>query len=78
MTDAVGRVMQKARDLLPFSPPKDKSSPLAGIENNGITEQLAKGIYSGQNKIDDAMNLVLSSHTFDMHAHVQTHSSIAN
>lgn len=78
MTDAVGRVMQKARDLLPFSPPKDKSSPLAGIENNGITEQIAKGIYSGQNKIDDAMNLVLSSHTFDMHAHVQTHSSIAN
>lgn len=78
VTDAVGGVMKKARDLLPFSPPKDKSSPLVDIHKNGITEQIAKGIYNGENEIDKAMNSVLSSDAFDMHAHVQAQGSYAN
>lgn len=73
VTDAVGGVLGKARDMLPFSPPKDKSSPLAGIEKNGITEQIAKGIYDGENEIDKAMNNVLGGGAFDVNAHA-THS----
>lgn len=59
VTDAVGGVLGKARDMLPFSPPKDKSSPLAGIEKNGITEQIAKGIYDGESEIEKAMDSTL-------------------
>jgi phage-related protein len=73
VTGAVKGVMQKARDLLPFSPPKDKSSPLADIHKNGITEQIAKGIYNGENEIDKAMSSVLSGSAFDVNAHA-THS----
>jgi len=74
VTGAVKGVMQKARDLLPFSPPKDKSSPLAGIENNGIMEQIAKGIYSGEGEVNKAMNSVLGGRSFDVNAHA-THST---
>jgi phage-related protein len=73
VTGAVKGVMQKARDLLPFSPPKDKSSPLVDIHKNGITEQIAKGIYNGENEIDKAMSSVLGGSAFDVNAHA-THS----
>lgn len=59
VTDAIGGVLSKARDLLPFSPPKDKSSPLVDIHKNGITEQIAKGILNGKREVDRAMNSVL-------------------
>lgn len=63
VTDAVGGVMSKARDLLPFSPPKDKSSPLADIHKNGIGEQIAKGIYDGEREVDNAMKDILGTGT---------------
>lgn len=61
--DAVGSVLQRARDLLPFSPPKDKSSPLADIHKNGITDQIAKGIYDGESEIDKALKSALDIDT---------------
>lgn len=61
VTDAVGGVLKKARDLLPFSPPKDKSSPLVDIHKNGIGTQIAKGILDGQNEVDRAMKSLLST-----------------
>lgn len=42
--NAVRGALQRARNLLPFSPPKDKTSPMYGIERNGIAEMIAKGI----------------------------------
>ncbi len=60
VTGAVKGVMSKARDLLPFSPPKDKSSPLVDIHKNGIIEQIAKGIYDDESSLQKAMNSALS------------------
>ena len=60
VTGAVKDVMSKARDLLPFSPPKDKSSPLADIHKNGIIEQVAKGIHDDESSLQKAMNSALS------------------
>lgn len=60
VTGAIGSVLQAARDLLPFSPPKDKSSPMVDIHKNGITGQIAKGILSGKRDIDQAMRSVLN------------------
>lgn len=61
VTGAIGGVLGKARDLLPFSPPKDKSSPLVDIHKNGIIEQIAKGIYDDEGSLSKAMNSVLGS-----------------
>lgn len=54
------------RNMLPFSPPKDKSSPLFGIERNGIGEQIAKGIVGGQDDVDQAMDTLLQSPVIKM------------
>lgn len=70
VTGAIKGVLSKARNLLPFSPPKDKSSPMAGIENNGITEQIAKGIYGGENLIDRALKDVLSTPDIDINGSI--------
>lgn len=59
VTGAVGDVLQRARNLLPFSPPKDKSSPMYGIEKNGIVEMIAKGVLNSESKLTDAMKRVL-------------------
>ena len=70
VTGAIGGVLTKARTLLPFSPPKDKSSPMVDIHRNGITEQIAKGIYAGQSEIDRAMKTVLSEPTIDINGSI--------
>lgn len=57
--DAVSGVLQYARDLLPFSPPKDKSSPLVDIHKNGIVTQIAKGITDNKDGILGALREVL-------------------
>jgi len=61
VTSAIGGVLGKARDLLPFSPPKDKSSPMVDVHKNGIIEQIAKGIYGEENQLKKAMNSVLGT-----------------
>lgn len=55
----LGKVLGGIRNMLPFSPPKDKTSPLADIHKNGITTQIAKGIINGKGDITNAMNNVL-------------------
>ncbi len=59
VTGAIGKVTQKIRDFLPFSPPKDRSSPLADIHKNGIGEQVAKGIDGGELEVRKAMDHLL-------------------
>lgn len=61
VTGAVKGVLKKARDLLPFSPPKDKTSPMAGIHKNGIITQVAKGIEDRKRAIQQAMSHTLAS-----------------
>lgn len=63
VTGAVKNVLGAARNLLPFSPPKDKSSPLVDIHKNGIGQQIAKGILDGQSEVDKAMRDLLSMPT---------------
>ena len=64
--NAVTNVLQAARDLLPFSPPKDKTSPLVDIHKNGITGQIAKGITGGESDIQNAMRSVLAGLNTDI------------
>lgn len=59
VTGAVSNVLQRARNLLPFSPPKDKSSPMYGIEKNGIVEMIAKGVLDSEGKLTNALKQVL-------------------
>lgn len=59
VTGAVKGVLKKARNLLPFSPPKDKSSPMVGLEKNGIVENIAQGIMNNEGEIQRAMNRAL-------------------
>ncbi|MGX7359692.1 phage tail tape measure protein [Dolosigranulum pigrum] len=61
VTDAISSVTQAVRNFLPFSPPKDKSSPLTDIHKNGIGTQIAAGIIRGQREVDKAMNTLLST-----------------
>lgn len=62
LKDVASAAFQNVRDMLPFSPPKDKSSPLAGIENNGIITQIIKGIRGQESALDSAMNGLLSGY----------------
>ena len=75
---AMGSVLSAARNLLPFSPPKDKSSPLVDIHKNGIGTQIALGIKRGQKEVDNAMHNLLdgpSNLAMDAGVHQQvTHS----
>lgn len=59
VTGAIGDVVGAIRDFLPFSPPKDKSSPLVGIENNNIVGQIAKGINRDEDKLATATSSAL-------------------
>ena len=59
VTDAIGDVVGAVKDFLPFSPPKDKSSPLVGIENNNIVGQIAKGINRDEDKLATATSSAL-------------------
>ena len=59
VTGAVKGVLKKARNLLPFSPPKDKSSPMVGLEKNGIVDNIAQGIMNNEGEIQKAMNRAL-------------------
>lgn len=61
VTSAISSVTQAIRNFLPFSPPKDKSSPLTDIHKNGIGTQIAAGIIRGQKEVDKAMNTLLST-----------------
>lgn len=61
VTSAISSVTQAVRNFLPFSPPKDKSSPLTDIHKNGIGTQIAAGIIRGQREVDKAMNTLLST-----------------
>lgn len=61
VTSAISSVTQAVRNFLPFSPPKDKSSPLTDIHKNGIGTQIAAGIIRGQKEVDKAMNTLLST-----------------
>lgn len=61
VTNAISSVTQAVRNFLPFSPPKDKSSPLTDIHKNGIGTQIAAGIIRGQKEVDKAMNTLLST-----------------
>lgn len=53
IANAVRGALNKARRLLPFSPPKDKTSPMYGIEKNGIAAMIAKGIRDNSNLVYD-------------------------
>ena len=59
VTGAVKGVLSAARNLLPFSPPKDKSSPMVGLEKNGIVDNIAQGIMNNEGEIQKAMNRAL-------------------
>lgn len=59
VTGAIKGVLKSARDLLPFSPPKDKSSPLVDIHKNGIVEQIAKGITNNAGDLERAASSAL-------------------
>ena len=59
VTGAVKGVLKAARNLLPFSPPKDKSSPMVGLEKNGIVGNIAQGIMNNEGEIQKAMNRAL-------------------
>ena len=59
VTGAVRGVLKAARNLLPFSPPKDKSSPMVGLEKNGIVGNIAQGIMNNEGEIQKAMNRAL-------------------
>lgn len=71
---AVSGALSLARNLLPFSPPKDKSSPMYGIENNGISGNIADGIRSGGGEIDLAMRQVLQN---DLASQYQRNNSVS-
>ena len=60
VTGAVTGVLKKARNLLPFSPPKDKSSPMVKLEKNGIVDNIAQGITNNEGEIQRAMNRALN------------------
>ena len=60
VTSAMGSVLSAARNLLPFSPPKDKSSPLVDIHKNGIVEQIAKGITNNAGDLERAASSALN------------------
>lgn len=53
--------LKELRDLLPFSPPKDKSSPLVGLEKNGIMSNIAAGVNADSSLVDRAMRDALSA-----------------
>lgn len=60
VTNAISGVMQKVRNFLPGSEPKDKSSPIYGqTKNKGWGENIAKGILSGQKMVDEAVHDLL-------------------
>src|SRR5699024_2307747 len=59
VTGAVKGVLKAARNLLPFSPPKDKSSPMVGLAKNGIVGNIAQGIMNNEGEIQQAMNRAL-------------------
>lgn len=77
VTSAISNVTQAIRNFLPFSPPKDKSSPLTDIHKNGIGTQIAAGIIRGQKEVDKAMNTLLSTPS-DMAMDVGTSQSITH
>lgn len=63
VTDAVGGIVKKARDLLPFSPAKE--GPFSGkgwtlYSGKALMEGFAKGILAGGGGAHDALNSVLS------------------
>lgn len=51
--DAVASVVGGARDLLPFSEPRDRSSPLYGLGRSGemIIDNLARGVAKGRGSL---------------------------
>lgn len=60
VTGAISGVLSKARNMLPFSPPKDKSSPIADVhKSKGWGDILASGILNAQSKVQKAMDEVL-------------------
>lgn len=61
ITNGVDNFLGSIRDKLPFSPPKDKTSPLVGLDKNGITREIAKGIYNGEDDINKAMDNILEN-----------------
>src|SRR5699024_12244682 len=70
VTGAVKGVLKAARNLLPFSPPKDKSSPMVGLEKNGIVDNIAQGIMNNEGEIQRAMNQALNVDMPMMNGHV--------
>ena len=70
VTGAVKGVLKAARNLLPFSPPKDKSSPMVGLEKNGIVGNIAQGIMNNEGEIQKAMNRALDVDMPMMNGHV--------
>lgn len=60
VTSAISDVTSTIRDWFPFSPPKEKRSPLADLHKNGITTEVARGIYAGEDKVTDALDDVLT------------------
>lgn len=56
ITDAIGGVLQAARNFLPSSPPKDKRSPLVDLHKNAIVEQIAKGITRQRSVLTNALS----------------------
>src|SRR5699024_4168655 len=59
VTSAMKGELSAARNLLPFSPPKDKSSPLVDIHKNGIVGQIAKGITNNAGDLERAASSAL-------------------
>lgn len=61
VTGAVGNILQKARNLLPGSEPKDRTSPIYGLtKEGGWGENIASGILNGQSDVKRAMSDLLA------------------
>src|SRR5699024_8692582 len=58
VTDAIGNVAQKARDYLPFSPPK--TGPLKDIMDVKWGDTIGAGIKKGESDVAKAMEDVLA------------------
>lgn len=70
--DAVKGVAKKARDLLPFSEPKDKSSPLYGLGKSGeaIVDMVAGGITGRSSSFRASAAKAFSGFAFELDAQI--------
>lgn len=66
VTDAIGGVVQAARNFLPFSPAKE--GPLSDLDKLNFGGTIADGIYKGQSQVTKAMDRILQIPSYDDYA----------